>query len=225
MKIVILLILLFASGCASIAPYLNTSQDLRSGEAVVLAGLLESSHPLDNFTAVREVAFRNSAELNVLALDIIAYHRGLGSLDRAPVSSASGVLSGDYVSSAMNILSYASELVRKARPESDPRLSVMIARFEKLKLEISQKISRELSSLESVNKEISALKTVSDGDSVEKKVSDYFEKLGFSMPEDDEGKKPDDTASKLEKKISDKEKILRSIYELCGLVKLQGGQR
>ncbi len=217
-RLSILLFLIFLSGCASITPYLNQPQELHEGEAVILSRLLDSASPLENFEAVREIAFRNNPDMNVLALEIISYHKGLGLLRNFPLSSGSKIYFGDYAGSAMSVCTYVSDLIRKINPESDPNMKVMIARFERLRLEISQGISDELSLLEDLNEEVRVLKSLHKDKSIEEKINRFFEKKGFSIASDGE-KQEDKNEELLKKKLAEREKVVRRIYELCGLVK------
>ncbi|RLF29182.1 MAG: hypothetical protein DRN14_02735 [Thermoplasmata archaeon] len=218
MKKLLLLFLIFLTGCASITPYLNRPQELHEGEAVILSRLLESETPPANFEAVREIAFRHNPDVHLSCLEIIAYHRNLGSLQKLPLSAGSSFAGGGSISSAMSIFAYASELVRKANPSHDPDLKVMFARFEKVKLAISQNIAGELSILEGLNNELKLLESLHKDKSIEQKINRFFESKGFSVSSDEE-KQEDIKEELLKKKLAEKERIVRRIFELCGLVK------
>lgn len=217
MKKLLLLFLIFFSGCASITPYLNQPQELHEGEAVILSRLLESASPLSNFEAVREIAFRHNPDVHLSCLAVISYHRNLGSLQKLPLSAGAGFAGGGSISSAMSIFSYASELVRKANPSHDPDLKVMIARFKKVKLAISQQVAGELSILEGLNDELEILNSLHKDKSIEEKINRFFQGKGFSIPDDE--KKENRNEELLKKKLAEKEKVVRRIFELCGLVK------
>lgn len=224
MKKLLLLFLIFFSGCASITPYLNQPQELHEGEAVILSRLLESASPLSNFEAVREIAFRHNPDVHLSCLAVISYHRNLGSLQKLPLSAGASFVGGGSISSAMSIFSYASELVRKANPSHDPDLKVMIARFKKVKLAISQRVAGELSILEGLNDELEILESLHKDKSIEEKINRFFQSRGFSISDDD--KKQENRNEELfRKKLAEKENVVRRIFELCGLIKISGGEK
>lgn len=179
-------LLLLVSGCASLDPYLSREQEMFDEDRRILAGLLRS--PEENFAAIRAIAFRHNPDVRIKALSVVSYHRRLGTSPPVP--------GGNYFATARDAFSFADELLKRARPQSDPELKLKVAAYEKAKLEVSQRLASLLAQLaDSSGAERS----------IEKRLAGFFAEHGFSV-EPDEGSE-------------EREKIVRRIYETCGLIK------
>lgn len=183
------LLIIPLSGCANLDPYLSHSQEMWDDDRRILAGLLRS--PEGNFEAVRAIAFRHNPDVKMRSLEIVAYYK---SSVHAPIPGR------DYYSTARDVFSFATELLHKVNPGTDPVLRLKVAAFERAKLEVSQKLAASLAELAQTGGADSA---------IEKKITRFFEARGFAFASDKEK----------EKEAGRREKIVRTIYETCGLVK------
>jgi len=192
MRALFLITLFFVTGCVSLDPYLQHHQEMYDFDRRILAGLLRS--PEGNFEAVRAIAFRHNPDVQMRSLEIVAYYK---SSVHAPIPGR------DYISTARDVFSFATELLHKVNPGTDPLLRLKVAAFERAKLEVSQKLAASLAELAQTGGADSA---------IEKKITRFFESRGFALTSNGEKEKESDR----------REKIVRTIYETCGLIKGAG---
>ena len=124
-------------------------------------------------------------------------------------------------SSIIGAFSYASNLVRKANPGSDPRFQRLIARFKKEKISISHGLSGDLSKLEKLNSQVRDIETVVKEKTVEEKSCRFFEEKGHHINKEENSDFEKDR-QRLEKLLAKKDETERKIFRSCGLVKIPG---
>ena len=204
MKITIILLIIFLSGCASANKFISLQQDLKETEADKLCSLL--IQPVENFKKIREIAFNNNPDVQLKAQSILLYRSELASFKEL-VSVFKDKNPGASVS---NIASFISECFRKIRPHNDNQFQVRILDFGKTKLRIAQELSKSLSEYQTAKYEAEKLareKAIGDV------MNNFLKKYGFAVEKKKENKK-------LTESVEKKEKLEREIYELCGLIKI-----
>ena len=212
MKKSIIFFSLFIMGCTSTKSYVKEQpQPIHENNGIVLDELI--LNPTANFENIQELAYNNSTEKKILELKISSYTNKSNSSKERISSGLSLLKNSTSVSGALGFLSKI--ISGKNKKEN---LEILKTRLEKVKIDLSQKLAKEIQELVKVRKEINELESLVKENQTKEKINRYFENLGFAKSENNEN--AEKTKKLFDKAVYREADIERNIFEFCGLIKI-----